>query len=344
MDPQENNKKTVVLQDEGLRKLKGFVQIPKFVLLCKSLSYGAKVAYGILLGYAWQDEFCFPAQKSLANDLGCSVRQAQRFLDELKKEEFITWKQVGFNRPNVYYILSLPSQKSSASQNHYKVDGGGNALKNKDTTNMSYPDRTDMSTPDTTNMSGQEATPMSTYKYSDTNNQNNVNVEKEGKARGDESSPTSDVAQNTTSEVQKTPHQRWPESPHQTWRSEPHNNINNVNVNADKEKGEIAAENKTDLRSLPDIDQPKEKTKYLTEQIATELGDQHSQAFYYLVAAKVPESVIRQALAEIKQGGARSPARVFTSRMKAYAAERIDTRTTSLHSAMQAMQKNMTLH
>jgi hypothetical protein len=128
--------------------------------------------------------------------------------------------------------------------------------------------------------------------------------------------------------VHKTPHQTRPESPHLMWRQEPRsnkqteiNNLNNVNVNADKEKGEIVAEDKTDLRKLPDIDQLKEKTKYLSDEIAAELGDKHSQAFYYLVAAKVPESVIRHALAEIKQGGARSPARVFTSRMKAYAAD-----------------------
>jgi hypothetical protein len=168
---------------------------------------------------------------------------------------------------------------------------------------------------------------------------------------GGEESPSSDVAQNATSDVQKTPHQRRPESPHQMWRDEPRNNnqreihnLNNVNVNADKEKGEIAAEDKTDLRKLPDINEPKEKIKYLTDEIAAELGDQHSQAFYYLVASKVPESVIRHALAEIKQGGARSPARVFTSRMKTYAAQQADTRSQSLHSAMQDMQKRMTLN
>jgi hypothetical protein len=144
----------------------------------------------------------------------------------------------------------------------------------------------------------------------------------------DEEPPLSDVAQNATSDMQKSPHQRRPESPHQMWRDEPRNNnqtkihnIHTVNVNADKEKGEMAAEDKTDLRKLPDIDEPKEKIKYLAEEIAAELGDQHSQAFYYLVAAKVPESVIRHALAEIKQGGARFPARVFTSRMKTYAAD-----------------------
>ncbi|MBI3421287.1 MAG: replication protein [Candidatus Sungbacteria bacterium] len=93
---------------------------------------------------------------------------------------------------------------------------------------------------------------------------------------------------------------------------------NTVNVNVASKKIE-----KTDLRKLPDIEQDKDKTKYLATEIYRELGDKHSQGFYYLVAAKVPEHAIRQALAEIKQGGARSPAAVFTSRMKIYAAETI---------------------
>lgn len=181
--------------------------------------------------------------------------------------------------------------------------------------------------------------------------QKSHNSSNETRKGSDEESSSSDVAQNATSDMQNTPHQRRPESPHQMWRDEPRNNnqreihnLNNVNVNADKEKGGIAAEDKTDLRKLPDINEPKEKIKYLTDEIAAELGDQHSQAFYYLVASKVPESVIRHALAEIKQGGARSPARVFTSRMKTYAAQQADTRSQSLHSAMQDMQKRMTLN
>src|SRR5919198_6324161 len=104
---------TVVLQDAALRKLKGFVQIPKAILPCQEISYGAKVAYSILLGYAWQDEFCFPAQESMANDLGCSIRQARRFLVELQGQRFITWKQTGLNKPNVYYLLPLPGGKKN---------------------------------------------------------------------------------------------------------------------------------------------------------------------------------------------------------------------------------------
>lgn len=57
--------------------------------------------------------------------------------------------------------------------------------------------------------------------------------------------------------------------------------------------------------------------------ILGELGDAHSQAFYYLVAAKVPERVVRKTLSEIKHDGARSPAKVFAHRMKQYATERL---------------------
>lgn len=80
-------------------------------------------------------------------------------------------------------------------------------------------------------------------------------------------------------------------------------------------------ENKTDLRKLPDIEQSKEQTRYMAETILATLGDRHSQAFYYLVAAKIPETTIRQTLSEIKTDGAREPARVFSHRMKHYAEE-----------------------
>jgi helix-turn-helix protein len=153
MEPQKNNEKTVVLQDEGLRKLKGFVQIPKAVLLCKEITYGAKVAYSILLGYAWQDEFCFPAQESLANDLGCSVRQARRFLVELKEFKFIAWQQTGLNKPNVYYLLPLPVlPKNTISKETPSIPDG---------TYMSHPDRTNISASDQSNLAGQDKTNMS---------------------------------------------------------------------------------------------------------------------------------------------------------------------------------------
>jgi hypothetical protein len=62
------------------------------------------------------------------------------------------------------------------------------------------------------------------------------------------------------------------------------------------------------LHQLPDLEQPSEETRLITDDIlaALGLGDQHSQPFYALVAAKIPESVIRQKLSEIKQGKTRT--------------------------------------
>lgn len=74
--------------------------------------------------------------------------------------------------------------------------------------------------------------------------------------------------------------------------------------------------NKSLLRSLPDLDQPQEKTSYVAQHILDELGDTQSEDYYNLVAAKVPEDEIRRAIAEIKQDGAKSPPAVFTHRME----------------------------
>jgi hypothetical protein len=91
------------------------------------------------------------------------------------------------------------------------------------------------------------------------------------------------------------------------------------NVNGTKEERRESDERKTVLHQLPNREQSSEETGLITDDILVALGDQHSQPFYALVAAKVPESVIRQKLSEIKQRKTRSPAKVFTSAMKAYA-------------------------
>jgi hypothetical protein len=57
----------------------------------------------------------------------------------------------------------------------------------------------------------------------------------------------------------------------------------------------------------------------------TALGDEHSKAFYRLVARKVPETVIRRMLSEVKQGGADSSAKVFTMKIMGYAQEKVAT-------------------
>jgi hypothetical protein len=155
--------RTVVLQDEALRRLRGFTAIPNAVLRHPRLSHGAKLTHGVLLSYAWQDEFCWPAQERLAKDMGCSVRQVQRFLVELKHFRFVDWKQQGLNRPNVYYILPLPGAPSAP-------------VTPNEATNQAAPDTTNLSQPEATSAAALEATPMSPKEYSRKNTHQNVNV------------------------------------------------------------------------------------------------------------------------------------------------------------------------
>jgi hypothetical protein len=100
-------------------------------------------------------------------------------------------------------------------------------------------------------------------------------------------------------------------------------NVNGALKTNDQPPEHAPAHGKTDLRELPDLNQPKAQTQLIAEEILGVLGDTHSQAFYYLVAAKIPANVIHTALSEIKHDGAASPARVFTYRMKHYAEKRL---------------------
>jgi hypothetical protein len=91
----------------------------------------------------------------------------------------------------------------------------------------------------------------------------------------------------------------------------------NKNVNVSKRAGR-----RNPLHDLADIDQHRKLTSLIAEDIVRQLGDEHSRPFYQLVARKVPESFIRRILSELKQGSAKSPAKVFSSEMVAYARER----------------------
>lgn len=78
------------------------------------------------------------------------------------------------------------------------------------------------------------------------------------------------------------------------------------------------------FKKLPNLKQSKFKTEYIAKQvILKQLGDKQSERFYHLIAAKTPQPVIRQALAEIKVDGARHPPKLFTHKMKLYAVSKL---------------------
>ncbi|KAB2939243.1 MAG: helix-turn-helix domain-containing protein [Hyphomicrobium sp.] len=82
----------------------GFTQVPNFILTNKALSVGAKLAYAMLLKYAWQDDYCFPGQLKLAADMGAGERSVRTYLNELETAGFLEVKQQGLGKTNLYRL------------------------------------------------------------------------------------------------------------------------------------------------------------------------------------------------------------------------------------------------
>lgn len=90
----------------------GFTQVPNFILTKEDISVGAKLAYAMLLKYAWGDGACFPGQTKLADDMGSGERSVRRYLDELEKVGLLEIIQRGLGKTNLYRLF-LTVQKRS---------------------------------------------------------------------------------------------------------------------------------------------------------------------------------------------------------------------------------------
>jgi Helix-turn-helix domain len=70
--------KNIVLKGADVLSQRGFTQVPNHLLRSDKISAGAKLAYTMLLSYAWQNDFCFPGQERLAKDMGAGERSVVR--------------------------------------------------------------------------------------------------------------------------------------------------------------------------------------------------------------------------------------------------------------------------
>ena len=82
----------------------GFTQIPNVMLTNKEISVGAKLAYAMLLKYAWGDNSCFPGQIKLAEDMGSGERSVRTYLKELEGAGVLEIKQRGLGKTNLYRL------------------------------------------------------------------------------------------------------------------------------------------------------------------------------------------------------------------------------------------------
>jgi hypothetical protein len=83
----------------------GFTQVPNFVLISKDLTPGAKLAYAMLLRYAWHNDFSFPGQVKLAEDMGVGERSVRTYLKELEAARFLEIQQRGLGKTNIYKLF-----------------------------------------------------------------------------------------------------------------------------------------------------------------------------------------------------------------------------------------------
>jgi Helix-turn-helix domain len=106
--------KNIVLKGADVLSRGGFTQVPNTVLESGAISPGAKLAYAMLLKYAWQNDFCFPGQDRLAKDMGVSLRSTNSYIQELEKKAFINITRRGQGRPNLYELNLTPRSKGMA--------------------------------------------------------------------------------------------------------------------------------------------------------------------------------------------------------------------------------------
>jgi len=94
----------------------GFTQVPNFILTKKELSVGAKLAYAMLLKYAWENNACFPGQVKLAEDMGAGERSVRTYLKELESAGLLEITQRGLGKTNLYRLFL--TVKKGASRRH----------------------------------------------------------------------------------------------------------------------------------------------------------------------------------------------------------------------------------
>jgi Helix-turn-helix domain len=92
----------------------GFTQVPNFILTNKDVSVGAKLAYAMLLKYAWSNDACFPGQVTLAEDMGATDRSVRTYLKELESAELLEITQRGLGKTNLYRLHLTVKPKNNS--------------------------------------------------------------------------------------------------------------------------------------------------------------------------------------------------------------------------------------
>ena len=82
----------------------GFTQVPNFLFKSSGLSMGAIVVYSKFLSYAWHNDFCFPGQERLSEELAISRRSVVTWVQELERAGLLEITRRGQGHTNIYRL------------------------------------------------------------------------------------------------------------------------------------------------------------------------------------------------------------------------------------------------
>ena len=99
-----NKTKNIYLDTKDSIVQGGFTQVPNHILKSKSLTVREKITYAMFLSYAWNNDYVFPGQEKLANDIGVGTRSITTFIKGLEKKGLITIKRRGLGKTNICHI------------------------------------------------------------------------------------------------------------------------------------------------------------------------------------------------------------------------------------------------
>ncbi len=75
--------------------------------MTRNLTRDAKLLYGFLLSYAWQQGRCFPGYTQLCVDMGASPSIVRKYMGELVAVGLLVQKRRGLGKTNLYTLCSL---------------------------------------------------------------------------------------------------------------------------------------------------------------------------------------------------------------------------------------------
>jgi biotin operon repressor len=101
-------RQNIILKGADAATAKGFTQVPNFLLKSTRLSAGDKMTFAMLLSYAWQNDYCFPGQARLAEDLGLSDRSVRTHLRSLEAHGLLAIQRRGQGKTNIYELNLKP--------------------------------------------------------------------------------------------------------------------------------------------------------------------------------------------------------------------------------------------